>query len=314
MFEDFPWSKVLKYAFKLKAVIDPILNRLQRLWDRKNFRKYSSKLKETLSSLYPEKAKVNHYTFTIPPVLKVGELEITSEIKEQAKIVRNEILARGDRIEMQAVVRDEPGKSFLTGTWKYDTTDYATVKTLRDSKIPVNVITSGAVVFCSATQEVFIHERNELDTYPFCFHIHGGAFRSGGGADDGDQDLLATCQRELREELGVDELILQPNELPPVAIAQELDTGYVQVVFLGINLNEGIANKVKRIRGEGVNLRIGFDELEGYLNEDKWVPTGKIHFLGWLGLGAPGLSPFVSFGGYKARQLFEHLQKDFLTP
>jgi len=182
------------------------------------------------------------------------------------------------------------------------TLDFAGVRALRlEGRRPL-VLSAGALLVCSATQEVLLHRRGlNMDKYSSCLHTTGGGYMppSSHGRDDGTS-LRATAEREVHEET---RLALPPGASPPRLLAQELATGFIQLLYLGFDLPRAAVERAQP-NWEGHIERVPFSALHAVLLRSDWVPSGKAHVLAWLALGAPGAGDAPRFGVLTPTQLF----------
>ena len=116
--------------------------------------------------------------------------------------------------------------------------------------------------------------------------------------------------REVQEET---EIRIIPEPWPVVA-AEETTTGFVQYVFLGART----PTEEHRENWEGRLRWLPFAKLEGELTQnERWVPSGKLHLLLWLAAGAPG-APGARFGDHDAhgllRVVLEQVERDGSLP
>ena len=100
------------------------------------------------------------------------------------------------------------------------------------------------------------------------------------------------------------QMALPGDQFPPILVAKELATGFIQVVFLGFGVGPRTLDRIQA-NWEGEPLRIPFAQLPMLLQQQNWVPTGKAHILAWLALGAPNAGPKPEFGGLSPAQLFD---------
>jgi hypothetical protein len=170
---------------------------------------------------------------------------------------------------------------------RYEVTDYATVSALRHIRYRPAVLSGGALVCCSENQELFLHLRSSyVETYPRCWHVFGGNFIPSSVHTDDDESLTETSRREIFEEM---RLCIDPwAGVCPAVIAEETSTGFVQFLHVGVDIPKAEASRVKD-SPEGRVHRIRFADLKTFLldNKQRWVPSGKMHVLGWLAMGAP---------------------------
>lgn len=183
--------------------------------------------------------------------------------------------------------------------------DYAGVCALRRQGAKPQVLSANALIVCRESRQLLLHERGPtVRTFPSCIHTLGGAYVPPGprSVDPDRRGLRSTLEREVHEEA---QLALSGSEFPPMMVAKELDTGFVQLAFLGFAAK---ASALSRLEGnwEGNPLLISFDAIPGLLlHAPNWVPTGKAHVLAWLALGAPNAGPKPRFGSLTAAQLFD---------
>jgi hypothetical protein len=90
----------------------------------------------------------------------------------------------------------------------------------------------------------------------------------------------------------------------------EKPKGFVQFVYLGLNV--AAEDDLKFVGSdEGVPIRIQFEDLEAKLcdPEEKWVPSGRMHVLAWLAMGAPTYGCPGSFNDAEARRIFKSWER-----
>jgi hypothetical protein len=189
--------------------------------------------------------------------------------------------------------------------------DFAAVRSLRDKTLNADplplVLSVNSLLICRKSREIILHRRAlHSDTFPNALHtIGGGYWPPGVDAHEGDQFRLRnTAIRETREESGV---TFSLDENPPMVLLQELQTGFIQLAYLGVNISSQEAENLAPSR-EGTPVHIRYDDLPQKLLSDQedWVPTGKAAILAWLALGAPNGGWNVQFDGIKPVALFRH--------
>lgn len=193
-----------------------------------------------------------------------------------------------------------------------ETCDFAALEAMRDiarqtrAAMPL-VLSACAVVTCPKRRSLLLHRRSGSSaTHANKLHILGGAFNPPLQLRKidipGDRDSLEfTMLREVFEE---SRLILRRYD-EPICVAQELDTGFIQYVYLGVRITAIQFNQLSQ-NSEGDLEKVSFDELGRYLaTEQDWAPTGRAQILMWLGLGAPGAGWGARFGGKTAKELFD---------
>lgn len=245
-----------------------------------------------------------------PRVLVEGGLELSDAVKAAAAQRRPKL----ELNERHAIVQDWDGRP--VDSIRVATCDFAEVLALREhahaqgAEQP-RVLSAGAVVICPSTRCVLLHRRSRQSaTYPGALHILGGAYKPPEQFrfidSPGDRSSLEfTMLREVFEESGL--IVRRYQE--PVCVMEELDTGFVQYVHLGVRVTREQFAQLSQ-NSEGDLIRLSFDELQTSLAEaSDWVPTGRAQLLMWLGVGAPGAGWHARFSGKNAKQVFDDLVK-----
>lgn len=172
----------------------------------------------------------------------------------------------------------------------------------------VRVVSANAVILCRERKQLILHYRSEeSSTYPLCYHTIGGGYMPPGIKSKDDLDSLEnTLAREAEEEVRAK---LTFDKKTPLLIMEELETGFIQVAFLGVNISAEQADHLPDNPRpvEGKPAKIAFHDLHHFLLRSDWVPTGKAAVLAWLALGAPGAGPYTRFGKYSASRLCEEI-------
>lgn len=234
-----------------------------------------------------------------------GEYQLTAQQMEEAAKQRTALKAEGRPNDMHAILVEEPAWQAATVHMRIRTIDYAGIVALRKEGLHPAVLSSCALVLSQEMGQILLHRRaTNVATYPSCLHIIGGGYMppSHHGRDDGDS-LRSTAEREVLEET---KLALPPAATPPMILAREVTTGFIQLVFLGFDVP---ASAVARLKGnwEGHVEAIPYEHLPELLQESGWVPSGKAHVLAWLALGAPGAGGKPRFGNLSPNHLFDEL-------
>ena len=164
-------------------------------------------------------------------------------------------------------------------------------------------ISASAVIVCREEQVILLHERGKtVETFAEHIHTLGGAYiPPGAGVDPDRLSLRSAGMREVREE---SQVALSGDMFPPMMMAKELHTGFIQLVFLGFGVRPAALAQLEG-NWEGTPLRIPFAELPAALQAPNWVPTGKAHILAWLALGAPNAGRKPRFANLSPSQLFD---------
>lgn len=260
------------------------------------------KLRLQLNNYFKDEVKVYCFNETEPKVHIRGKHSLT-----EAQIA----LAAKHRAKLAEVNRPNDPHAILVGNplWKaspvnleVSTLDFAEVCALREEGIRPQIVSAGAVLLCKEKEELILHRRGDVATYPNALHIIGGAYiPDGTGVCDPDRaGLFSTISREAHEETQVH---VPTHDVQAMVMAKELFTGFIQLVALGISIHP---KEVERVRGnwEGQIERVPFKNLPSVLKDPTWVPSGKAHVLAWLGLGAPNAKNGQKFGGHLPKSLF----------
>lgn len=250
-----------------------------------------------------------------PRIVIEGPAELSPEERDLAERRRSEFPAQGIVNDPHAILTRTPVWSDNPVVFNVRTLDFAAVSAMRHFGKRPALLSGGALVFCEATQELLLHRRAENSaTYPGSLHILGGGYMPPGvsGRNFDQHGLVDTARREVLEEARVS---LALETLPPMLLATESTTGFVQFVLLGVNLTRFDMERASpNWEGSGLT-RVAFGQLyESLVHADShdatashvgWVPSGKAHVLAWLALGAPGAKSPLRFGRYSATELFE---------
>ena len=279
------------------------------------------------------KGKVDIYgglTYFEPTIQVEGAFKLSPQQQHKASLVAANLVRKGNDDQIQLVLGDNyeewrPERYNLDEkadwardpvTLRVNTIKYSAVKSFRADRLCVPTLSANAILVCPQSRQLVLQRRSpEMDTYPNGVHNVGDGHQH--HWPGGDSDLYATMRREVLEELGVQ---ADDCENLPKAILGELDTGFIQVNYLGVEISSSNLQKMATETKEGSNFAVSFDKLEEELRKDpspeelkkdprkeKWVPTGRAAILIWLAFGAPypskGREP-VRFGGKTAEQLF----------
>jgi hypothetical protein len=237
-----------------------------------------------------------------PSIVIEGEYELNEHQQQRRHALTAEVLAAGRPNDPHAILAGRPIMSSDPVSLRAQTTDFGGVLALREEGLRPPVLSSSAVIVCPSAELLILHQRGDVATYPYCVHTLGGAYMPPSAAKDPDrQGLRSTLEREVHEESQVSASI---DTAVPMMLSQELEWGFIQLVFLGLPIPESALDRLSG-NWEGSILPIRFDSLDAALCDEDWVPSGKAHVLAWLGAGAPGASPRARFGGMNAVQLFD---------
>jgi hypothetical protein len=236
----------------------------------------------------------------------LNDAQATEAAKERKKIASD----KNTTNDPHAVLSSGPNWNDDPLNFKVQTLDFAAVRVLRrnidrnNNSLP-QVLSANILLICRESREIILHRRAaHSDTYPNALHTIGGAYMPP-KVDHREGDfyqLRLTAFREVLEESGANFVL---DENPPMVVLREVKTGFIQLIFLGINISLKGKSKLKSGR-EGEIVYVKYDELPRRLRqENDWVPTGKAAILAWLALGAPNGGWNVKFGGIKPTKLFK---------
>lgn len=281
------------------------------VWAKKRLKKESAHAIERVNALVNANTDTPLVTIyrivkRVPGVAVTGPANFSPDVMASAIGLR----ARLELNEVHALATHWDGSD--VDCIRAETCDFADVLALREqSKIlrkpPPAVISAGAVVICPDARSVLLHRRSASSaTYPGALHILAGAFKPPVQYqtidNPGDRSSLEfTMIREVFEESSL--IIRRYDE--PVCVAREIDTGFIQYVYLGVRITAAQFGQLSQ-NSEGDLVKVSFDELRKALATEKnWVPSGRAQILMWLGLGAPGAGWNAKFGGKSAQAIFE---------
>lgn len=176
------------------------------------------------------------------------------------------------------------------------------------------ILSSSVVLVCQKLRVIVLHHRSsDSVSYPDSLHTIGGAF----DPSKDRRSLIRTAHREVDEETEASVLF---ESTPPMILALEKPTRFLQLVFLGANISPTQCNNlINNWEGHGI-VKIHFDDLRNQLSSTLnvtdatgtcrtvgWVPSGKAHVLAWLAFGAPGAGLNPLFGKLNAKELFQDI-------
>ena len=131
---------------------------------------------------------------------------------------------------------------------------------------------------------------------------------AGGEIENGESEI-GCIKREIFEESSLN-VNFDPS--PSIIVSEEISTGFIQIVFLGITIRKEDLLNIES-NWEGVVRKFQFSELEELIKSDNVVPSGKAHLMAWLALGAPNSRNIVRFGDHSSYSLFEEIEKSILN-
>jgi hypothetical protein len=321
---------------QIEAVFNSSVKLIRRLIKKKRKSKvkyeenYFELLEKFSSSVFFNKhVKIYGYTELFPNLRCRGQLNVDEIIKQKAKEICSKTAI--DLNFRYAILENDSCLLGHDNLWDYLYCDFSIVLALRKlSKEKKNIllplqVSACAVIYCEERQSLLLHQRSHNShTYPGCFHTFGGSYIvpekywkhhkkiTPVKIREDNDEILNTILREIYEETNI---VILPKEIESSkkVIIQELDTGYVQYVILGINISsEKIDDQLKKTNPkEGDVVLIPFNRIQNYIeNPSSWVPTGLSHILLWLYSTAYLDNPSIDFGFHNIKELvFNTIEK-----
>lgn len=224
----------------------------------------------------------------VPVCEQLGELILPHDQQQKAMQRKMEILARGGYVERQVICTTQIHAQIRRLT--YVVSDYATIGMLRLQGSVVATLGSGTFLCCPERQQIFLQRRTATtELYPNKLAAFGGHY-SPDHAEHGFGALLDTLINEVQEEAGIDLLNLVidlNNDLPPIFLIIEPDTGGIQFTPLAFALTPEQADQVKGSDEGAVEIFDLVDDLDILLNQENWSQMGYSCFQTWRELGFP---------------------------
>lgn len=256
---------------------------------------------ESLNAYFSETVKV-FCQCRFEPVIHIDSAyQLSDEQQSAAERYRIQLDAQGRPNELHAILTNTPDWQTDPVVLRARALDFASVCALRAQGGKPHILSANAVIVCTETNEVLLNRRAaNVATYPGCLHTFGGAFIPTISVGIDGHKLSNTIVREIHEETG---MRVKVEALPPMMIAQELSTGFIQLSLLGIPVNRSEFERFGS-NWEGESVRLSFDRLADALHDPTLVPSGKAQMLAWLATGASGAGLSAEFGGLTAHELF----------
>lgn len=261
-----------------------------------------------INSQFEATFKVFGRAKSLPSIFIKGQHVLSPEDRAVAEKEKVELQAQGYTNETHAMVINNPFWHDTPVNLEVETLDYASILALRHKPNMPPILSTCMVLLCSATREIIVQRRSDkVHTYKSTLHTFGGGYWPpipNAKLRDDRHDLRATGVRELHEET---KMSISMQEIPEMMFSKELDTGYIQLVFLGIDVSPEALKNVED-NWEGKTIRLGFDQLEEKLRDvTDWCPSGRGQVLSWLALGAPCAIPNPTFARRTPIALFDLL-------
>jgi len=246
-----------------------------------------------LNRYFHNEVKLHQIFENIEPIIEINEVYNSDFCTAKEIEVKNQIIRQdGFDNEPHALLESYTDLGNTPIVFDAKKTYFSTILCLRDKNIKPNIISAGAVLIDNEKKVLIVHQRSlNSATYPGYYHILGGAFlpKMNNYSTTYDTTLKYTVIREIAEETNSEIEIKNLNDVRYRTFSEELTTGFIQYEFLGATVNikgNGHGN------WEGNLIHIPFSELEDKLIKLNWVPSGKMHILAWLALGAPNSNYF----------------------
>lgn len=255
--------------------------------------------------------KLYRITSQIPKVDVTDDLPLDKTTNDLASTIRGGLTLN----EKHALAMEWNGHSEVRAI-EAERCDYAEILAMREIAKKNNgplprVLSSNALIVCAQKRSLILHRRSAKSaTKKGLLHIFGGAYKPSQPLKPFDipgdrKDLEFTMIREVFEESGI--IVRRYGYGEPVCVAEEVDTGFIQYVYLGVRITTSQYEVIDQNREGGIEF-VKFDDLPQKLQQkEEWVESGLAHVLLWLGLGAPGAGLFPKFDGLSPRELFNRV-------
>ena len=225
----------------------------------------------------------------IPTCSNIGSLTLTDENLQLVTQMKNKILENGGYVERQVICTSQihPQMTQLN----YIVSDYATISMLRAKGETIAALGSGTLLCCPERQQILLQRRSSNTTlYPNKLSSFGGHYTPD-RENHGFGALLDTLLEEVKEEAGINLLDLSinfVNDLPPIFMILETNTGGIQFTPLAFALTPEQADQVKGCDDEGhIETFHLVNDLEILNNPENWSQMGYSCFQTWRELGFP---------------------------
>ena len=261
-------------------------------------------IQRQINTLFSEKIELIGFYQHDASLEILGPVPISQDLRATSKIELAHLLSLEKQNEHHAIVVNYQNLSEQRVHLQLHTLDFSNICALRTAGEKPAVLSASAIFICSANEELIVHQRSgTVATHPHHWHIFGGAFNPIVDTISNQASLRHTLQREILEETSLSCAI--PNN-STFSLCKEKTTGFLQWCLLGMPIDVA---QLEHLHGnwEGSIHRLPFNQLAEFLQDEKWVPSGKANILSWLALGAPHTKPQQKFGPYTALQLFERL-------
>ncbi|MGC2694394.1 MAG: hypothetical protein WA738_01240, partial [Candidatus Angelobacter sp.] len=310
------WPIVAEEAFVVLLALGSLLAVGRKLW---RFFQPNRRLKHGIERLgYHFRTKNTVHIFGLYTELPTIEPKGRFALTEEEKLIQR-TLPVPEENDPHAILVTEPDWTQPKPHFEVQGLEYHELKALRSAGKLANragvrvhrtarVVSANAVIICRQNRQLILHYRSANSaSYPLCYHTIGGGYMPPGIHAKDDLDSLEnTLAREVNEEARIK---LSLEKIPQLLIMEEVETGFIQVAFLGIDIPAAQADHLPDNPRpiEGRPVRVPFDKLHDLLSRPDWVPTGKAAVLAWLALGAPAAGPYPRFGRNTAAGLCEEI-------
>jgi hypothetical protein len=267
--------------------------------------------KDKLNVAFQGHAKLVSLLRAEPRLVPKGRCRLPSTVDE-AEIKRMRRFYSDPERENQyhGILTSKAPGDYERPIFEYCELDYAALRVLETSQ-EVPALYAGAVVCCSARQEVYFHRRSgDVDRDKSHLHTMSGNFCPRREFRQ-DEDLRTTAAREIYEEMHVfidvdavryPALLIQETFAKRQVLGREVFSGRWLLSYLGVDISEETAEHIRDSR-EGEVVRVPFEDLGSALRpRAEWMQTGLLNVLAWLAIGAkaygdgPGFDPAAARG------------------
>jgi len=296
------WVTKVLIEEALRIIVRPAGQRILKIIKRKW--KPETHWESRINKKYEGYFKVFNSISEEPNIEIDGKYPLTKSQKSAATAIRRKLRTDGRPNDQHAILTDLPNWGDSPLTLHVKTLDFADLKALRNEGHRPMVLSSCVVLLCRKSKELIVQRRSvHVDTYKNALHTFGGAFIPPSGVDPDRKKLSKTVKREVNEEI---QISIDWKNPPPMIMSQEVKTGFIQLVVLGVNIDEESLIKYNN-NWEGDLVKIKYSQLEGILHDQSWVHSGIGHILSWLAYGAPNAGLMAKFGDLSARELFNKI-------
>ena len=292
-----------------EQIAEMVIKTACNFYNRKRFDtslKEKNKILNVINNTFTDEVKAFVFCDHFPSIVDLGVYPLDDNQKILTHNFRELISRDSKPNDPHALLVETPLWHANHLNFDIKTIDFAGILALREEGLKPKILSANAILICPDTEELLVHVRsNKSDTYPSKIHIFGGAYmpttQNNVAPDRGG--FKSTLVREILEET---QLSITFGGKVPLLITEELETGFIQVNFLGVCIDEEMLEDLDS-NWEGTIQRISFSQINDFLADKgiSIVPSGRAMILSWLALGAPGTKFRQRFGNYSAKDIFK---------